>query len=82
MSGIVTTFTSVGPEELVVVLDRGPVLVSGNGGQNWTKSDLPGRDVQELSFSSPQAGWAVMISGGIYRTTDGGSHWSPAGLGT
>src|SRR6185437_13846587 len=74
--GIVTSLVSVGSQRLIVVLDNGPVLVSADGGRSWIAADLSGRDVEALSFSNPQAGWAVTVSGRTYRTTNGGTHWS------
>ncbi len=77
-SGIVSSFTSVGRDELVVTLVRGPVYVSHDGGKSWTESDLPGGNLQQLTFSNPLTGWAILYSGEVYRTSDGGIHWSLA----
>ena len=78
MSGIVSSFTSVGRDELVVTLVRGPVYVSHDGGKNWTESDLPGGNLQQLTFSNPLTGSAILYSGEVYRTSDGGIHWTLA----
>jgi photosystem II stability/assembly factor-like uncharacterized protein len=77
-SGIVSSFTSVGRDELVVTLVRGPVYVSHDGGKNWTESDLPGGNLQQLTFSNPLTGSAILYSGEVYRTSDGGIHWTLA----
>jgi photosystem II stability/assembly factor-like uncharacterized protein len=67
---------------------RTVVFATGNGGQTWAASApirSPG-EARWVSFAGPGRGWLVMDLGGamgqdpvrIYRTTDGGAHWTLA----
>lgn len=70
---------------LVVATGRG-VLVSMDGGASFTGpgAGLPGGDVLSLALSSFFAADPVMFAGvgsdGVFRSSDGGKTWSPAGL--
>jgi ligand-binding sensor domain-containing protein len=70
---------------LVVATGRG-VLVSLDGGASFTGpgTGLPSGDVLSLALSSFFAVDPVMFAGvgrdGVFRSSDGGKTWSPAGL--
>ncbi|HMA32940.1 MAG TPA: hypothetical protein VKY74_00560 [Chloroflexia bacterium] len=52
------------------------LAAGGSGGA------LPQGAVRDLVFSTPATGWVSLDSGLLYRTTDGGAHWTPVpGLG-
>lgn len=62
------------------------VLKTANGGRTWSKQlDLPGKDSPlsafQIQFANENAGWLLtndtgMMNGDVYRTLDGGKHWS------
>lgn len=65
-------------DRLVAVGERGHIVYSDNGGQNWTQADVPvsttltGVDFPE---GNAQQGWAVGHSGVILHSSDGGENW-------
>jgi photosystem II stability/assembly factor-like uncharacterized protein len=67
--------------------DQHVVFQSRNGGDSWSPTsgpplaEPPGR-VLALAVSprSPREVWAGTGSNGLFRSTDGGAHWSAAGL--
>ena len=63
-------------KSVVVVGDRGHILVSQDNGASWTQADVP---VQQLLtavyFPSPQKGWAVGHEGVVLHSADGGNTW-------
>lgn len=53
---------------------------SADGGQTWQKQDLPYGIWDALRFSDDgQTGWAL-YGARVYKTTDGGTSWSYAGM--
>jgi photosystem II stability/assembly factor-like uncharacterized protein len=57
---------------------------AGNGWQEIVMRGLPrNAKIQKIVFTSRRAGWAVLSGfgphGTLFRTTDGGVHWTPAG---
>ena len=62
-------------------LTRLTVYKTRNGGQTWTAQIHSGpTDVGgSLDMTSPQVGW-VTLGSTLYRTTDGGTHWTPITL--
>lgn len=62
---------------LVAVGERGHVLLSDDGGANWTQAATPvSVTLTAVHFADSRTGWAVGHSGVVLRTQDGGSHWS------
>lgn len=62
------------------------LFVSHNAGQTWTKlsTPLPG-DIQQVHFQTPTTGIVYGATGehsklAMYRTTDGGTHWTQISL--
>jgi photosystem II stability/assembly factor-like uncharacterized protein len=70
---------------LVIATGRG-VMVSMDGGATFTGpgTGMPDRDVLSLALSSFFAADPVLFAGtageGVFRSSDGGKTWSPAGL--
>ncbi|WAG81565.1 YCF48-related protein [Metapseudomonas furukawaii] len=62
---------------LIAVGERGHVLLSDDGGANWTQAAMPvSVTLTAVHFADRQTGWAVGHSGVVLRTEDGGSHWT------
>lgn len=62
---------------------EGMVTESNNGGVDW----LSGREgltsyLQDISFSSPDTGWAVSRTGNIFHTVNGGYDWISSNSGS
>ena len=63
-------------ERLVVVGERGHVLVSTDGGASWTQSRVPTRALlTAVHLHDERTGWAVGHDAVILRTGDGGETW-------
>jgi len=68
---------------LVVVGERGHILISQDGGESWRQADVPTRaTLTGVYFQDRQLGWVVGHDSVILRTTDGGTswervHWAP-----
>lgn len=61
---------------LVVVGDRGHVLVSVDQGASWKQSTVPTRALlTAVDFAGAKDGWAVGHDAVILRTRDGGATW-------
>ncbi len=79
ISGIVTLLTSVAPDRLLIAFDQGPPIASTDGGRTWMPQGLPASGGNEqLTFTDAQHGWAI-LNDALYRTSDGGVHWSATG---
>ena len=62
---------------------RNSLYVTRDGGQSWDRiipRGLPRPfEIRQLVFSSPLVGWMVVgRDEALYRTTDGGRHWTPS----
>jgi photosystem II stability/assembly factor-like uncharacterized protein len=63
---------------LVAVGERGHILISDDGGQNWVQQSAPTRaTLTAVHFHDRDLGWAVGHDAVILRTTDGGVSWEP-----
>ncbi len=61
---------------LVVVGERGHILVSDDAGQNWQQRPVPTRaTLTSVFFIDERSGWAAGHDAVILRTTDGGANW-------
>jgi photosystem II stability/assembly factor-like uncharacterized protein len=61
---------------LVVVGERGHILISGDGGGSWQQAEVPARStLTAVAFSGRDLGWAVGHDAVILRTSDGGTTW-------
>ena len=61
---------------VVVVGQRGHILVSTDNGDNWEQARVPTRALlTAVHLSDPLSGWAVGHDAVILRTRDGGSSW-------
>lgn len=64
-------------ERLVVAGRRGHILYSDDQGVSWVQSQVPvSVTLTDLSFPTPQRGWAVGHSGVVLHSKDGGEHWA------
>lgn len=62
--------------KLVVVGERGHILISQDLGASWQQSDVPTRAMlTAVYFVDSSLGWAVGHDSVILRTTDGGTTW-------
>jgi photosystem II stability/assembly factor-like uncharacterized protein len=63
-----------------VVGSRGGVTYTVDGGNSWTKADIPGAgDLVQVQFVSPTHGWTRSVhghQGGPWATRDGGVTWT------
>jgi photosystem II stability/assembly factor-like uncharacterized protein len=66
------------------------LFTTHDAGRTWhvvQLADLPRSwSISQVEFTSPRVGWAIFAKGGqhlfrsvLVRTTDGGTHWAPAG---
>ncbi len=63
-------------EHLVVVGERGHILVSRNAGISWTQAEVPTRaTLTGVALHDHGNGWAVGHDAVILRTRDGGDTW-------
>ena len=63
-------------ERLVVVGDRGHILVSTDGGTSWKQARVPTRALlTAVHLHDERTGWAVGHDAVILRTDDGGTTW-------
>lgn len=63
-------------ERLVVVGDRGHILVSTDGGTSWNQARVPTRALlTAVHMHDERIGWAVGHDAVILRTDDGGATW-------
>jgi photosystem II stability/assembly factor-like uncharacterized protein len=79
-SGIVTQLTSVGSDRLLIALDNGSLIESTDGGMTWAPQGLPAnRGITQLTFIDARQGWVILSPNDtLYRTSDGGAHWTMA----
>jgi len=63
-------------ERMVVVGERGHILLSDDDGETWFQAKVPMRTaLTAVHFISPQRGWAVGHDTAILTTADGGVTW-------
>ncbi len=56
---------------------RGHILLSADDGVSWQQAEVPVRsDLLDITFASPERGWAVGHDGVILHSSDGGKSWS------
>ena len=68
---------AVAGSRLVVVGERGHVLVSTDDGASWTQSPVPTRALlTAVHMHDERTGWAVGHDAVILRTRDGGETWT------
>jgi photosystem II stability/assembly factor-like uncharacterized protein len=64
--------------EFEVDADQTVIYVTGDGGATWSPRVAP--DSGSASFLNARTAWLVSTNGGtIYRSVDGGLHWSATG---
>lgn len=62
--------------KLVVVGERGHILISTDKGETWLQASVPTRAMLTgVFFFDENLGWAVGHDSAILRTTDGGTTW-------
>lgn len=62
---------------LVTVGQRGHILYSNDGGQNWQQAVVPvSSDLNAVHFPTAEQGWAVGNDGVILHSSDAGATWS------
>ncbi len=63
-------------DRIVVVGERGHILISDDQGITWQQQQVPTRTtLTSVFFIDPANGWAAGQYGVILQTGDGGSHW-------
>lgn len=63
----------------IVIAGHEVLIASRDGGATWApvESDLPNIDIHALARDPADPGrmWAYLATGGVYETSDGGTHW-------
>jgi len=55
---------------------RGHILFSDDGGESWQQATVPVRSgILDITFPTPELGWAVGHEGVILHSSDGGKTW-------
>lgn len=73
--GLILDITRAG-QRLIVLGERGHILLSDDEGKHWQQANVPVRvTLTALTFDSADQGWAVGHSGVILHTVDGGESW-------
>ncbi|RPI19611.1 MAG: T9SS C-terminal target domain-containing protein [Ignavibacteriae bacterium] len=54
----------------------GKVIITSNGGVNWTTTNLSNINLLCTYFVNPQTGWVAGDDNKIYKTSDGGINWN------
>mgnify|MGYP001818115417 CR=1 FL=1 len=63
-------------DRIIVVGERGHILVSEDDGRSWQQQVAPTRaTLTSVFFIDPANGWAAGHDSVILRTSDGGRHW-------
>ena len=61
---------------MIVVGERGHILVSRDAGENWIQADVPTRvTLTGVHLQDPSRAWAVGHDATILRSSDGGLRW-------
>ena len=62
--------------KIIVVGERGHILISEDDGKTWQQQPVPTRaTLTSVFFIDPANGWAAGHDSVILRTSDGGRHW-------
>ena len=63
-------------DRIIVVGERGHILVSEDNGRSWQQQPVPTRvTLTSVFFIDPANGWVAGHDSVILRTSDGGRHW-------
>jgi photosystem II stability/assembly factor-like uncharacterized protein len=63
-------------ERIIVVGERGHILISEDHGTSWQQQEVPTRaNLTSVFFIDPANGWAAGHDSVILQTNDGGRHW-------
>lgn len=84
--GLPASFSAVSPS-VWAFSSRSDLFTTRDAGRHWRKigfRSLPrNAHVRKVVFTSSRVGWAILYGVGphanLFRTTDGGVHWTPAG---
>jgi photosystem II stability/assembly factor-like uncharacterized protein len=84
--GLPASFSAVSPSVWAFSSGR-KLFTTHDAGQHWREivlRNLPrNAEIQKIVFTSSKVGWAVINGfgphGTLFRTTDGGEQWTPAG---
>ncbi len=64
-------------DKIVVVGERGHILISKDSGDTWVQAKVPTQSmITAVDFPTPKKGWAVGHEGIILHTSDGGYTWA------
>lgn len=64
-------------DRIVAAGERGHIIYSDDGGENWTQAEVPvSVTLTALDFGTESHGWAVGHSGAVLHSSDGGQSWS------
>ncbi|MBK9243285.1 MAG: glycosyl hydrolase [Burkholderiales bacterium] len=64
-------------QRIVAVGQRGHILYSDDGGENWTQAEVPlSSDLVAVAFAGEKSGWTVGHDGVVLRSTDAGAAWT------
>jgi photosystem II stability/assembly factor-like uncharacterized protein len=66
------------PSRLYLALSFGDLLISQDGGANWSRVKVPPPELWSLAIdpAAPATLYAGTYSGGVSRSTDAGDHWT------
>jgi len=63
-------------DRIIVVGERGHILISEDQGVSWQQQEVPTRaNLTSVFFVDPANGWAAGHDSVILQTSDGGRHW-------
>lgn len=63
-------------DRIIVVGERGHILISEDHGVSWLQQEVPTRaNLTSVFFIDPANGWAAGHDSVILQTSDGGRHW-------
>ncbi len=73
---VFTIVKRISSRSVMVAGENGVFARSDDNGAHWQHTYIGDLKINNLVFTSWLEGWALMNSGGIAHTTDGGSSWS------
>jgi photosystem II stability/assembly factor-like uncharacterized protein len=84
--GVPTSFSAVSPS-VWAFSSQSDLFTTHDAGRHWRKIAVPNLprygEISQVVFTSSKVGWALFPRLGLeptlFRTTDGGLHWTPAG---